>query len=59
MQTKRGFRWTLFAVAFCCFFWVVFVSSSPWAIALFFISGGGWYYLEQRKTRELDAPKPR
>jgi len=46
----------LFWVAFLCFVYFVFRDNdSLWALGLFFISGGLWYWLERRKMRELDA----
>jgi hypothetical protein len=48
----------LFLVAVLCFFYTVLIRVSWWGVALFFISGIGWYWLEQRKTRELDALPP-
>ena len=58
-NTKRAYRWFLFLAAVLSFFYVVFFDRSPTAVAAFFVSGGVWYFLEQRKTRELDAPKPK
>lgn len=59
MKSKRGVRWSLFVLAAACFVYAVFVDASVWAVCLFVVSGGWWYWLEQRKTRELDAPSPR
>jgi hypothetical protein len=58
VRQKRSFRWTLFSISVICFFYTVLVRVSPWVVALFFLSGGGWYWLEQRKTMELDALPP-
>lgn len=57
-RQKRGFRWTLFAVSVLCFMYTVFVRVSLWTLGFFFVSGGAWYWLERRKTRELDALPP-
>lgn len=54
-RQKRGYRWMLFLVAVLCFFYTMFIRVSWAVVALFFLSGIGWYWLEQRKTRELDA----
>ena len=56
MRQKRAYRWFLFVVAVVCFFYVVCRSRSPKAVASFFVAGGLWYWLERRKTRELDGP---
>ena len=58
-NSKRAYRWFLFFVALGCFVYVVFVRASVPALALFFVSGGLWYWRERRKTRELDAPQPK
>ena len=58
-NTKRAYRWFLFLAAALSFFYVVFFDRSPSAVATFFLCGGAWYWLEQRKTRELDAPRPK
>lgn len=59
MARRRGYRWTLFVVAAGLFVYVTLVEASAWAVAAFFVSGGLWYWLERRKMRELDAPRPR
>ena len=55
---KRSFRWALFGVAVFCFFYTIFIHVSIWSVAVFFASGGAWYWLEKRKARELDAFRP-
>jgi len=56
MRQRRAYRWALFFVALFCFFYFVFRDSdSLWALGLFFLSGGLWYWLERRKMRELDG----
>ncbi|MFH1725225.1 MAG: hypothetical protein ABII00_11480 [Elusimicrobiota bacterium] len=60
MKQRRAYRWALFALAIVCFVYFVFVDSdSIPALALFFLFGGLWYWLERRKMRELDAPEPK
>ncbi len=56
---KRAYRWLLFVAALLCFFYVVFVDHAWPGVICFFLFGGAWYFLEQRKTRELDAPAPK
>ncbi len=59
MRQRRAYRWALFFVAVACFVYFVFLDSdSITALALFFVSGGLWYWLERRKMRELDALRP-
>ncbi|MFH2204610.1 MAG: hypothetical protein ABIJ96_15960 [Elusimicrobiota bacterium] len=56
MRQRRAYRWMLFFVAFICFLYFVFHDNdSLWALGLFFLSGGLWYWLERRKMCELDA----
>ena len=57
-RPKRGFRWALFLVAAICFFYTILRGVSILGVGLFFVCGGAWYWLEQRKTRELDALPP-
>ena len=60
MRQRRAYRWMLFLVAAACFLYFVFIDNeSPWALGLFFLSGGLWFWLERRKMRELDALHPR
>ncbi|MBI3549510.1 MAG: hypothetical protein HY078_10770 [Elusimicrobia bacterium] len=56
MVQRRGFRWLLFTIAVIDFFLAVLWRADAWTIGIFFASGGGWYWLERRKMRELDAP---
>ncbi|MBI4424074.1 MAG: hypothetical protein HY554_10130 [Elusimicrobia bacterium] len=58
-NTRRAYRWFLFLVAVVCFFYALFIETSTAAVALFFVTGGLWYWREQRKTRELDSPRPK
>lgn len=58
-NTRRAYRWFLFLAAVLCFFYIIFVDATAQAVTLFFITGGLWYWREQRKTRELDAPTPK
>lgn len=58
-NTRRAYRWFLFFVAFLSFWYIVLVRPTLPAVALFFVTGGLWYWREQRKTRELDAAKPK
>ncbi|HVE12560.1 MAG TPA: hypothetical protein VNI01_04130 [Elusimicrobiota bacterium] len=60
MRQRRAYRWLLFAVAAASFvYFVFFHRESAAALAVFFLSGGAWYWLEMRKMRELDAPRPK
>ena len=59
MRTKRWFRWLLFLGAAASFLRVVWAGAEPFSVGTFFVLGGGWFWLERRKTRELDAPRPR
>lgn len=56
---RRPVRWTLFALAATAFVRFVFFGRGPAALAVFFVAGGLWFWLERRKMRELDAPRPR
>ena len=58
-NTRRAYRWSLFVVAVGTFFYILYAGPGVLDVALFFISGGLWYWREQRKTRELDAPRPK
>ena len=56
MRQRRTYRWLLFLLALGSFYYFVFVShDSLLALGLFLGAGGLWYWLEQRKMRELDA----
>jgi len=56
MRKLLAFRWALFLLALLCFVYFVFFDSRSWtALALFFLSGGFWYWRERRKMLELDA----
>lgn len=56
---RRGLRWTLFLVAFYSLLKTVFGTATVWSVAGFFAAGGAWYWLTWKRTRELDALKPR
>ncbi|MCX5787911.1 MAG: hypothetical protein NTX64_05295 [Elusimicrobia bacterium] len=58
-NTRRAYRWFLFLVAVASFFHILFAGPTIPGVILFFVSGGLWYWREQRKTRELDAPRPK
>lgn len=58
-NTRRAYRWFLFLVACCSFFHIVFARPNFANVSLFFVAGGLWYWREMRKTRELDAPRPK
>ena len=55
----RGLRWLLFIVAAILLLKSVFGTASAWSVGGFFLCGVLWYWLTWRKTRELDAPRPR
>lgn len=60
MRYRRIYRWTLLCAAGGSFFYFVFIDTDSMpALVLFFVSGGLWYWLERRKMRELDAPRPK
>lgn len=52
-------RWLLFFCAIGLLLKSVFGRASQWSVGGFFLCGMAWYYLTWRRTRELDAPKPR
>lgn len=56
---KRSARWLSLLVCVGCLAKNMFGQSSAWSLAGFFASGGAWYYLTWKRTRELDAPRPR
>lgn len=58
-NTRRAYRWFLFLVALFAFCHVILVRPTTLGVALFFVTGGLWYWREQRKTRELDSPRPK
>lgn len=45
-------------MATASFFYTILVRVSIIGVVLFFICGFGWWWLERRKTRELDAIPP-
>lgn len=56
MQPRRLLRWVLFWLAAASFFRFILVDNEDLrALAVFFVTGGLWYWLERRKMRELDA----
>ena len=57
-KQKRSFRWALLLTATGAFFYTILRHVTIVGVALFFICGGAWYWLEQRKARELDALPP-
>lgn len=58
-MAKLIFKWLLLLAAVVSLVRVVFFSATAWSVASFFLCGGAWYWLTWRKTRELDAAKPR
>ena len=58
-NTRRAYRWFLFLVAVVSFLYIILVRPSASAVLLFFVTGSLWYWREQRKTRELDSPRPK
>ena len=58
-MAKLIFQWVLLLAAVFSLLWSVFFSTTAWSVAVFFLCGGAWYWLTWRKTRELDAAKPR
>lgn len=58
-MSARGFRWTCFVLAIASLIKSVFGVTTTWSVGLFFVSGSLWYFLTWRRTRELDAPRPR
>ncbi|MBI5595712.1 MAG: hypothetical protein HY928_06435 [Elusimicrobia bacterium] len=56
MNFRRLVRWVLFWTAAAAFLRFTLVNSDDLrSLAVFFVSGGIWYWLERRKMRELDA----
>lgn len=53
------FRWLLFVLAIGFLLKSIFGTATHWSLAGFFVCGILWYALTWRRTRELDAPKPR
>jgi hypothetical protein len=56
---NRGFRWLCFLLALGFLTKSIFGATTTWSVAGFFIFGALWYFLTWRRTRELDAPRPR
>jgi hypothetical protein len=56
---NRGFRWLCFLLALGFLAKSIFGETTTWSVAGFFIFGALWYFLTWRRTRELDAPRPR
>ena len=56
---KRAARWFSLLISLACLATNVFGQSTAWSLAGFFIAGAAWYYLTWKRTRELDAPRPR
>ncbi len=56
---KNRLRWVLFFCAAGLLLKSVFGRATQWSVGGFFACGIAWYYLTWRRTRELDAPKPR
>lgn len=59
MKRARSYRWALLLAALFCFVYAAFVDHSPLWAAGFLTFGGLWHWLERRKMRELDAPRPK
>lgn len=56
---KRSARWIVLLICLGCLAQNVFGESNPWTLTGFFVSGAIWYWLTWKRTRELDAPRPR
>jgi hypothetical protein len=55
----RALKWGLLLAAAASLACAIFYSATPWTLGAFFVCGGSWYWLTWRKTRELDAPRPK
>lgn len=52
-------RWLLLVLAIGFLLKSVFGQATTLSLVGFFVCGVSWYVLTWRRTRELDAPKPR
>lgn len=58
MKSPR-LRWLSLILSIAFLLKSVFGTTTSWSVAGFFIFGALWYFLTWRRTRELDAPRPR
>lgn len=56
---NRRWRWVLLLAALLLLLKSVFGTATPWSVGGFFACGACWYWLARRRTRELDAPRPK
>jgi len=56
---NHGLRWLNLILSVAFLLKSVFGATTTWSVAGFFVFGAVWYFLTWRRTRELDATRPR